>query len=193
MAATIGTDSGPLIPYSNLKCYCRHSKGQHQLGAEKCDNCNCSQFRLDRSRALVDNDEMIGAMCVTPEAATPSQTDSEQIIDDDRGSVIKEKLLRTDLLEEANSLVTGDRNNSYGEPHQDFARSAGALTALGYRGPNGRNLEAHDMAIIISTVKLSRLMWSPLKRDSWTDIAGYAACGYEAAVKTIGSNEKETG
>lgn len=31
-------------------------------------------------------------------------------------------------------------------------------------------------------VKLSRLMWTPAKRDSWVDIAGYAACGLECAL-----------
>jgi hypothetical protein len=89
--------------------------------------------------------------------------------------------MRASVLDEAKELVTGDRNNHYGPPHQDFARTAGALTALGYRGPDGRNLEAHDVAIMVGMVKMSRLMWTPRKRDSWVDLAGYAACGYEAA------------
>lgn len=191
------TEEGPLIPFARVRCFCLHTKAMHERGEGKCDNCNCSKFSLSRSltaqeAAELELKELKGAMCVVPtEAPTPSQTISSEVADDkDRGSA---KSLRTDLLEEANQLVTGDRNNSYGEPHQDFARSAGALTALGYRGPDGRELQAHDIAIIISTVKMSRLMWSPLKRDSWVDIAGYAACGYEAAVKTIGSEEKESG
>jgi hypothetical protein len=86
---------------------------------------------------------------------------------------------RAKLLREAERLVTNDRNNSYGPPTQDFDRSSGILNALGYRKNEGQLLQAHDIAIIVSAVKLSRLMWSPEKRDSWVDIAGYAACGYE--------------
>lgn len=89
---------------------------------------------------------------------------------------------RADMLREAEKLVTGDRNNSYGPPTQDFKRTAGALTAFGYRGPDGRDLKAHDVALIVATVKMSRLMWTPQKRDSWVDGAGYFACGWECAL-----------
>jgi hypothetical protein len=90
--------------------------------------------------------------------------------------------LRQGALDEAGSLITGDRNNSYGPPTQDFARTADALNAYGYRGPDGRLLRAHDTAIMIMLVKISRLMWTPKKRDSWVDTAGYAGCGYECAM-----------
>jgi Domain of unknown function (DUF6378)/Domain of unknown function (DUF4406) len=90
---------------------------------------------------------------------------------------------RASLLDEAKSLVCGDRNNSYGPPTQDFERSANSLNAYGYRGPDGRLLKAHDIAIMVMSVKISRLMWTPGKRDSWVDIAGYAACGIECAVE----------
>jgi hypothetical protein len=90
---------------------------------------------------------------------------------------------RSALLAEANDIITGDRNNVYGEPTQDFQRTAGVLNALGYR-VNGNELAPHDVAIIISSVKLSRLMWSPGKRDNWVDLAGYAACGYECTETT---------
>lgn len=111
---------------------------------------------------------------------------SKTVGSDDKGAT--ETTMRTSLLREAESLVVGDRNNSYGAPHQDFARSAGCLTALGYSGPDGRPMEAHDIAIIVTAIKLSRLMVTPKKRDSWVDIAGYAACGYEAAELTLESS-----
>lgn len=90
---------------------------------------------------------------------------------------------RADVLDEARGLITGDRNNTYGPPMQDFTRTAGALSAYGYRGPGGRELQAHDVAIFVMAVKLSRLMWTPAKRDSWVDIAGYSGCGYECAAE----------
>lgn len=90
--------------------------------------------------------------------------------------------VREEMLLEASGLVTGDRNNAYGPPWQDFARTANALTSMGYRGPDDRALESHDVAILVMMVKISRLMWTPAKRDSWVDIAGYAACGLECAI-----------
>lgn len=86
---------------------------------------------------------------------------------------------RASLLDEAKQLVTGDRNSQYGPPTQDFARTADLLNAMGYRGPQGRSLISHDVALIMGQLKLSRLVWSPEKRDSWVDLAGYAACGWE--------------
>jgi Domain of unknown function (DUF6378)/Domain of unknown function (DUF4406) len=94
----------------------------------------------------------------------------------------KPSSVRGDALDEAKALITGDRNNAYGPPWQDFSRTAGALNAYGYRGPDGRPLESHDIAVMVMAVKLSRLMWTPTKRDSWVDIAGYAGCGLECAL-----------
>ncbi len=92
MAATIGTDSGPLIPFSSTRCICLHNRGQHALGINKCDNCDCSKFQLHKVLTAAEADELTGAMCVTPEAPDPSQTESMQIVDsNDRGSAITEK------------------------------------------------------------------------------------------------------
>lgn len=95
---------------------------------------------------------------------------------------------RADLLEEAAHLITGDRNNHYGPPTQDFRRTAEALTAMGYRRLDVDDvtvlpLVPSDIAIIVGMVKTSRLMHSRSKRDNWTDVAGYAGCGYECAVE----------
>jgi hypothetical protein len=94
---------------------------------------------------------------------------------------------RASALDEAANLITGDRNNQYGPPTQDFKRTADLLNALGYRRVDA-NDEVHDIvpsdtALIIAQVKVSRLMHSRGKRDSWVDLAGYAACGYECAVE----------
>lgn len=91
---------------------------------------------------------------------------------------------REALLEEARGLITGDRNNAYGEPTQDFDRTAGVLTALGFRLIDSP-IRSHHVAIIIAAVKMSRLMWSPAKRDSWADLAGYAACGWECVTTEL--------
>jgi hypothetical protein len=84
--------------------------------------------------------------------------------------------LRSQILADAEKLINGDRNNAYGPPSQDFERTAIMWTAY----LDGRTiLEAHDVAAMMCLLKLSRISWQPENRDSWTDLAGYAACGYE--------------
>lgn len=90
---------------------------------------------------------------------------------------------RAEVLNTALDLVHGDRNNSYGPPHQDFGRTAKMMNALGYRAEGGREIRSHDVAMMLACVKLSRLTWTPDKRDSWVDLAGYAACGYDCTVQ----------
>ena len=77
-------------------------------------------------------------------------------------------------LDEAKSLICGDRNAQYGSPTQDFERIAGMWTIL-----FGRQFSAHEVAMAMVCLKLSRLVHSPGKRDSWVDGAGYLACGWE--------------
>ncbi len=87
------------------------------------------------------------------------------------------------LLDEAKHLIMGDRNAQYGPPTQDFERTSDILNAMGYRGPGGRPIQMHDIALMVMAVKMSRLVWTPGKRDSWVDFAGYAACGWECVVE----------
>lgn len=88
---------------------------------------------------------------------------------------------RAEVLEEASRLITGDRNNSYGPPDQDFVRTAAMWQAMGYRGPDGRDLRGSDVALLMIALKLSRATWQH-KRDNFTDIAGYAGCGHEVSL-----------
>jgi hypothetical protein len=87
---------------------------------------------------------------------------------------------REEVLAKATDAVMGARNNTYGPPTHDFDRSAGVLTSLGFQF-RGRRIHSHHIAMIQIAVKLSRLTWSPNHEDSWVDLAGYAANGYECA------------
>jgi hypothetical protein len=84
---------------------------------------------------------------------------------------------RGGILDEAKQLTTGDRHVTYGPPDADFARTAGMLNAL-----FGHKLSSpflpQDVAKLVICIKLSRSVWND-KRDNYTDIAGYAACGWE--------------
>lgn len=125
----------------------------------------------EEEEAMEDDVEV----CCNPDCCSPSVRDDA----DSSDSVSP----RESLLDEAKSLVMGDRNNTYGPPTQDFQRSADAMNAMGYRSASGP-LRAHDVAILVTLIKISRLQWSPQKRDHWADLAGYAACGWECVSTT---------
>ncbi len=90
---------------------------------------------------------------------------------------------RAELLDEVKGLVCRDRNNSYGPPTQDFDRTAAMINIM-FAGKllPGEAFTSADVAKIQMLVKLSRLTWMPDHKDSWHDIAGYAACGWECAL-----------
>lgn len=91
--------------------------------------------------------------------------------------------LRQDMLRKAEQLVANGRNNEYGEPTDNMQRTAEMLAAY-FGNRNGRSIEAEDVAAIGVILKLGRLAHNPAHEDSWTDIAGYAAIGYECIKKT---------
>lgn len=97
---------------------------------------------------------------------------------------------RVQPIREAEKLITGDRNNAYGEPDADFQRIAAMWSVI-----FDRTFTAHEVALAMICLKLSRLTWSPGRYDSWTDIVGYAGCGWETAVlaeKRKGSNRERS-
>lgn len=96
--------------------------------------------------------------------------------------LVKHKSTRRVLLEEAIELIDGDRNRDYGAPGGDFATTAAFWQTYLERIFERRGrlvLQKHDVAIMIGLMKVSRLAWTPTKQDSWADLAGYSACGFE--------------
>lgn len=84
--------------------------------------------------------------------------------------------IRGALLDEAKSLIDGDRNATYGPPTEHHAATAAAWSAV-----FGYPFTAADVARAFIIDKLVRLNRTPDHRDTWADIAGYAACGWENA------------
>jgi hypothetical protein len=75
------------------------------------------------------------------------------------------------ILDEATRLTGGDRQNQYGPPDQDFARTAEMWSAL-----KGVKFDPWEVAAFQICIKLSR-QTHQRKRDNWVDVAGYAHCG----------------
>jgi nucleoside 2-deoxyribosyltransferase len=75
------------------------------------------------------------------------------------------------ILDEAKRITAGDRQNDYGPPDQDFARTAAMWSQL-----LGVDVEARHVALCMIALKMSRETHQR-KRDNWVDIAGYAKCG----------------
>jgi hypothetical protein len=85
------------------------------------------------------------------------------------------------VCEEAIRLVHGDRGDAYGPPGEDFTRTAVIMSTI-----LGVEVRPEQVPLLMIAVKLSRLVKSPQKRDSVSDICGYALT-YEDAMNDYGS------
>lgn len=90
---------------------------------------------------------------------------------------------RAQVLDAAAAAVA-DREGTYGGPEDNFARIARRWRAhlvnrFGVEVP----IDAASVAIMMADLKIARLENAPGHVDSWVDLAGYAACGGEAATR----------
>lgn len=84
---------------------------------------------------------------------------------------------RGEILDEAKQCVLKDRNQTCGDPEDNFRHIAMLWNNwLAMRKSSGP-LTPTDVAIMMTLMKVARLVSSPEKADHWIDIAGYAACG----------------
>jgi Domain of unknown function (DUF6378) len=94
---------------------------------------------------------------------------------------------RRALLMQAADLVDGDRNAQYGDPNQDFQRTATLWNTYLSGVAERKGLDVHTVEALIDTwdvgwmmqlLKASRSTVSPAKEDHYADAAGYAACAW---------------
>ena len=80
-------------------------------------------------------------------------------------------------------VAVADRGLNYGKPEDNFARIAVRWRAHIKNRFNIdlTGLDGVSVAIMCADLKLARLENSPGHLDSWTDLAGYAACGANIA------------
>lgn len=85
-------------------------------------------------------------------------------------------LTRESVLNSAKEIVLGGRDAEYGGPEDSFKTIANLWTI--YRG---KSYSTTDVALMLALLKVARLKTNPTHRDSWIDLAGYAACGGECS------------
>ena len=81
---------------------------------------------------------------------------------------------KADVLEKAKELITGDRQQKYGDPKVNFKRIID-----GWQLILGHEVTQAQLVQMMVWTKIARLQEDPKHMDSWVDIAGYAACGGE--------------
>lgn len=102
-------------------------------------------------------------------------------------------MTRKEILETAESIVNGEREEQYGTPENNF-RIIGKLweAYLGARRMGQIEFETHDVAAMLALLKIARIASGQIKDDNWVDLAGYAACGGELQSKTAAQVARDT-
>lgn len=92
---------------------------------------------------------------------------------------VQSVLPRVELLKKAASIISEDRNKQYGSPSENFSRIAQIWKII-----TGYDFTEEDVAMMFIGVKVARYAnKSTFQSDTWTDIAGYAGCGYEVGLQ----------
>lgn len=85
---------------------------------------------------------------------------------------------RQAMLAQAGAIISGERDVQYGGPEDNFGRIAKIWSVL-----FDREFTTEDVAMAMVAVKVARYASnSGFQPDTWVDIAGYAACGYEVGL-----------
>jgi len=83
---------------------------------------------------------------------------------------------KTSVLEEAQSIIYGDREKTYGHPAKNLKTIANMWNAYMNNMDDGNfNVTAKDVAAMMMLVKVARFANDPSHRDNLVDVCGYAA------------------
>lgn len=97
-------------------------------------------------------------------------------------------MTRTEILQEADECVNGQREQDYGSPEDNFTTIADFWnTYLRASYDSGFELGPKDVAVMMALLKIARIAAGGGSGDSYVDLAGYAACAGE-----IWSKNEET-
>lgn len=92
---------------------------------------------------------------------------------------------RAEILDAAKKIVTGEREKQYGSPEDNFAVIARFwevyLSERCVGGGAEVTLNPDDVAMLMTLMKVARIMTGTFKGDSYIDACGYLACAAEIA------------
>ena len=83
---------------------------------------------------------------------------------------------REECLRTACEIVNGQREQSYGTPEDNFK-----MIAYLWSDYLEADISPVDVSMMMALLKIARISTGTFKEDSFIDLAGYAACGYEIA------------
>lgn len=81
---------------------------------------------------------------------------------------------KTEILQTAEKLLTGDRQEQHGEARQNFSRIAAMWSLI-----LNCDVEPHQVALCMAALKMSRAVSNPSNVDSYVDGAAYFALAGE--------------
>lgn len=84
--------------------------------------------------------------------------------------------MRREILEQAIKCVCMDREQDYGTPEDSFTAIARYWSLY-----LSREVNAHDIAMMMTLLKIARIESGRFKSDSYVDACGYLACAGEIA------------
>ena len=87
---------------------------------------------------------------------------------------------RADILDTAKEYVTKDRAATHGDAERNFG-----LIAAYWSAHLNKNISPHDVAVMMTLLKLARARSNPKHTDNWIDGCGYLALGGEAAAEEV--------
>lgn len=87
---------------------------------------------------------------------------------------------RSQILDTAKEYVTKDRAATHGDAESNFG-----LIAAYWSAHLNKNITAHDVAVMMTLMKLARAKANPKHIDNWIDGCGYLALGGEAAGEEV--------
>ena len=97
---------------------------------------------------------------------------------------------RSEILEQAEKIVNGHREDEYGSPERNFQIIAQLWGAyINNACINGTDYDfcitEEDVAAMMILMKVARISSDKQHLDSWLDVIGYGACGGEIATGGI--------
>lgn len=93
-------------------------------------------------------------------------------------------MLRSDILDTAKEVITGDRQKDYGSAYENFERIAHLWSEY-----LGTGITMQDVANMMILLKIARSLGPGNKDDNYIDICGYAAIAGEMGARSVTNYE----